>query len=212
VSGGVRCQMKMSGCCSCRAIRHSLATPFASLAGAIASHSSTALQLPVRPLQPLPKPNVHGSMATFPTADERLRLLLFNACLSLAMLLQKTPRCLSVRGMCCSAGIDVRDALRGHFRRYFGAQNLRIVILGSSPLPRLSVLLERHFGGMPRALDDAPDYSTMGFPFEGAVAATFVRASAHPTVTGNQCCEAWRGPRLFMGRLPRKLSQQMMSI
>lgn len=68
--------------------------------------------------------------------------------------------------------------LHTHFHRHFGAQNLRVAILGASPLPRLSVLLERYFGNLPRSLGDAPDYSTMGFPFEGALVAVFGHVSA----------------------------------
>lgn len=66
-------------------------------------------------------------------------------------------------------GLDVKEVLTEHCRAYCGAQNLLVVALGTQSLNKLEKMVKKTFGKVPRAPKDAPDYSTMGLPFQGVI-------------------------------------------
>lgn len=57
--------------------------------------------------------------------------------------------------------------LQRHCARYCGAQNLAVVLIGAEPLPKLQRMVADAFSAVPRAPEDAPDYSQMPLPFDG---------------------------------------------
>jgi hypothetical protein len=61
----------------------------------------------------------------------------------------------------------VHTALKAYHARHFCAQALRVVLYAGEPLPKLGALLRRHCGGLPRGDAAPPDYSSVGFPFDG---------------------------------------------
>lgn len=63
----------------------------------------------------------------------------------------------------------MQEVVTEHCRDYCGAQNLMVVALGTHSLNKIEKMVKKTFGKVPRAPKDAPDYSSMGLPFEGAL-------------------------------------------
>ena len=65
--------------------------------------------------------------------------------------------------------MDIHGELVAYYKRFYGAQNLKLVLLGEETLDAQEANLKQLFGNVKRAPENAPSYRDAGFPFTGAL-------------------------------------------
>jgi len=67
-----------------------------------------------------------------------------------------------------AAGVDLHASLSAFYRRYYGAQSIRLVVCGEETLDEQDAAVRAKFGAVMRAPEDPPSFAAAGPPFEGA--------------------------------------------